>query len=144
MPDNAALPPESLPAWDLGDLYPAMDSPALTADLAKQAAAAQKFNADYAGKLAALDGDGLARAIAEFEAIDEVLGRVMSYAGLLSAADVANPDIAQFQQSMQERGNHPLYRSGIFHAGAEPVGRGASASLLAPKCRPASLRILAA
>ena len=50
-------------------------------------------------------GDVLGKAIAEYEAIDEIMGRIMSYAQLVYAGNVSDPEIGQFYQSMQERVN---------------------------------------
>jgi oligoendopeptidase F len=92
-----------LPRWDLSDLYGSLDSPALTQDLeeAKQRAAA--FQQSYAGKLAGQSAAGLAEALQRYEAIEEILGRVMSYAQLLFSGDSSNATIARFYQSMSER-----------------------------------------
>ena len=100
MPDGQAA---SLPTWDLRDLYPAPDSPQLIADLDRTEADAKTFEARYAGKLAGLDGNGLAAAIVALEQIEEVMGRVMSYAQLLFSADSTDATRGQFYQSMQER-----------------------------------------
>ncbi len=56
-----------------------------------------------AGKLAGLSGAALAAAIAEYERIDEVLGRVMSYAQLQFSGDGTDATIGQFMQSCSER-----------------------------------------
>ena len=92
-----------LPTWDLTDLYPGRDSPQLKTDLERTAAEARAFKERYAGKLAGLDGDALGRAIAEYEAMDEVLARIMSYAGLLHAGDQLDEALGRFYQDMQER-----------------------------------------
>ena len=92
-----------LPAWDLGDLYPAPDSPALAADLDRAEQAAKDFTAAHAGRLAEMSGDELASVIAAYERMEEVLGRVMSYAQLLFAGDSNDPAIGRFYQSMNER-----------------------------------------
>ena len=97
--DTAVAPP----TWTLNDLYAAPDSPALHADLARAGADAKAFAAAHAGKLATLSGDALAEAITAYERIEEILGRVMSYAQLLFAADSADAVIGRFMQSMQER-----------------------------------------
>ena len=52
-----------------------------------------------------MSGKRLGLAVAEYESIDEGLGKAMSYAQLLYAADVANPRVAQFYQTMAERVN---------------------------------------
>ncbi|MBI1209071.1 MAG: M3 family oligoendopeptidase [Azospirillum sp.] len=95
----------NLPAWDLADLYPGTDSPELSADLDRAEAAAGGFRDEFAGHLAGLDGDGLARAIAEYEALDETLGRLMSYAHLVYAGNMSDPAVGKFYQSLQERIN---------------------------------------
>jgi oligoendopeptidase F len=51
----------NLPEWNLADLYPSMDSPRLTVDLATAAADAERFEATWKGKLeqeAAKGADG--------------------------------------------------------------------------------------
>jgi oligoendopeptidase F len=95
----------TLPAWDLNDLYPGMDAPELKADIDRADAAAKAFQERYAGTLAGLSGDALAEAIAAYEAIDETLSRVMSFASLTYSGDMADPIIGKFYQSMQERVN---------------------------------------
>jgi oligoendopeptidase F len=93
----------TLPSWDLSDLYVAPDSPAVEGDLSRAGAEATVFATDYAGKLAGLPGAELARAMTRFEAIDEVLGRVMSYAQLLFSAESTDATAGQFYQRMMER-----------------------------------------
>ena len=95
----------ALPEWDLADLYPGADSPELTADLDRAEKAAKSFSDKYKGKLVSLDGKVLGAAIAEYETIDETMGRVMSYAQLVYAGNVSDPEIGRFYQSMQERVN---------------------------------------
>jgi oligoendopeptidase F len=92
-----------LPSWDLSDLYASPDSVAIEADLAGAEFRARAFADTYAGKLAALPGAELAAAMAQFEAIDETLGRVMSYAQLLFSADSTDATAGQFYQRMMER-----------------------------------------
>ncbi len=93
----------NLPVWDLSDLYKAPDDPVLTRDLDGAEAKARAFSARLAGKLTAISGNDLAAAIAEYEAIEEVLGRVMSYAQLVFSGDAENPANGRFYQTMQER-----------------------------------------
>jgi oligoendopeptidase F len=94
---------DGLPTWDLGDLYPAPYSPAVEADFATAEQAARAFAGAYQGRLASLSGAALAAAIAEYERIEEVLGRLMSYAQLLFAADSTNAEIGRFYQTANER-----------------------------------------
>ena len=93
---------EKLPEWDLTDLFPAPDSPELAKTIAASRKDCQAFEKRYQGILADLDGDGLAASISAYEALDETLSRVMSYAGLLYAGDMTDPANGQFMQSMQE------------------------------------------
>lgn len=95
----------NLPVWDLSDLYPAPDSAELEADLEEAARESRIFSDRYKGKLAGLSGDALGAAISEYEVIDEIIGRIMSYAQLVYAEDVSDPEAGRFYQSMQERVN---------------------------------------
>ncbi|WP_082540149.1 M3 family oligoendopeptidase [Bosea sp. Leaf344] len=102
----AALGP--LPEWDLSHLYPGMDSAAFTADLARALTESQRFAALYRGKLAALaereDAPSmLGQAIAEFEQLDDLIGRIMSYAGLVYSGDTTDPQRAKFYGDTQDR-----------------------------------------
>ena len=101
-PDGAGSAPR-LPEWDLSDLYAAPDSPAVAADQAEAEAAATAFEASYAGRLAQLPGTVLAVAITEYERIEEVLGRLMSYAQLLFSGNSLDAAKARFYQTTSER-----------------------------------------
>ena len=103
MPASTSAPATELPNWDLADLYPAPDSPELLAALDGAQAEAETFESRHAGQLATLSGAKLAAAIGEYERIEEVLGRVMSYAQLLFSGDSNDPAIGRFYQSMSER-----------------------------------------
>ena len=96
---QAAVPPE----WDLTDLYPGPDSGALRRDLDEAARGARAFKERHAGRVAALSGAELGRAIAEYERLDEIVGRIMSYAQLVYAADMSSVENGRFHQSMRER-----------------------------------------
>ena len=106
-PDGQAAAPvataDALPSWDLTDLYPAPDSPELTADLDRAEAQARAFQSARAGTLARLPGADLAAVLREFEAIEETLGRLVSYAQLQFSADNLDPGIGRFYQSITER-----------------------------------------
>jgi len=103
MSDNAAL--GALPEWDLSDLYPGMESKELARDLKDMATAATEFSDHFKEKVADLTGDDLARAIRRYEEIDETLSRIGSYAGLIHAGNVSDPEIGRFYQTTQERVN---------------------------------------
>jgi len=94
-----------LPEWDLSDLYPGRDSAALTRDLTSLAADAEAFRKRYQGRLADLSGTELGAAVAAYEHLQEEGGRIMSYASLVHAGDLADPEIGRFFQTMQEKIN---------------------------------------
>ncbi len=103
MPDAARL--GDLPEWNLSDLYAGTDDPALQADLESATHEAQSFESDFKGKVAAIDGPGLAEAIARYEALQETMGRIGSYAQLLYAGNMSDPAIGRFQQGIGEKIN---------------------------------------
>ena len=95
-----------MPEWQLSDLYPAADSPELKRDLETSAEGARALKARCQGKLAELamnDPAALAATIRDYEKLQDTLGRIGSYAGLLYFGDTANPVNAKFFGDMQER-----------------------------------------
>jgi len=97
--------PGTLPEWDLSDLYPGPDSEALASDLAELLRDAEAFSALYRGRLAGLSGAALGAAIESYEKLQEKIGRIMSYASLMHAGNLADPELGCFYQTMQERTN---------------------------------------
>ncbi|MEO0822455.1 MAG: M3 family oligoendopeptidase [Pseudomonadota bacterium] len=93
----------ALPAWDLSDLYRGVDDPGLAADLERVDGEVKAFAAAYEGKLAGLNGEALAAAIATYEKMVLVLGRVMSFAGLLYQQNTQDTARAKFMGDMQNR-----------------------------------------
>ncbi|HMD65312.1 MAG TPA: M3 family oligoendopeptidase [Stellaceae bacterium] len=95
----------ALPEWDLSDLYPGRDSEALTRDLSALASDAEAFRDRYEGRLAGLSGAELGAAVEAYERLQEKIGRITSYASLVHAGDLSDPEIGRFYQTMQERTN---------------------------------------
>jgi oligoendopeptidase F len=95
--------PAGLPEWDLSDLYQGPDSAELKADLAQAGERAKDFAGRYQGKVAALDSAGFGAAIAAYEQIEELLGRLASYAQLVHSGDMADPEVGRFYQTIQEK-----------------------------------------
>jgi oligoendopeptidase F len=94
----------ALPQWNLDDLYPGMDSPSLKRDLAEADAECLAFEQDYKGRLGEMAaGGGLAAAVKRFEALDDKLGRLISYASLVYAGNTTDPVRAKFYGDVQER-----------------------------------------
>ncbi|MGY3532868.1 oligoendopeptidase F [Bradyrhizobium sp. USDA 4452] len=97
-----------LPEWNLADLYSGIDAPEVARDLQKMDADCVAFETDYKGKLAentGKEGGGkwLAEAIRRYEAIDDLAGRLGSFAGLVHAGDSIDPAISKFYGDISER-----------------------------------------
>jgi oligoendopeptidase F len=107
MAEAAQSSPETdlgaLPEWNLADLYPGTESKALADDLDATARDAKDFKARYAGKVAGLTGVELGAAIAEYERMFEITGRISSYAQLIYAGDMSSAENGKFAQTMLER-----------------------------------------
>ncbi|HET6518460.1 MAG TPA: oligoendopeptidase F, partial [Geminicoccaceae bacterium] len=101
----ASIDAGALPEWDLGDLYPAIGAPEIEADLGRARAEAEALEAAHKGRLAELDGDGLAALIEAYERLEEALGRLGSYAQLEHAARTDDPEVGRFYQTVYERVN---------------------------------------
>ncbi len=105
---TAARPLGALPEWNLTDLYPGTGSPELKRDLDWMEAECVAFEKAYKGNLAGIAaspaaGRDLAEAVKRYEKIDDVAGRLGSYAGLLHAGNAADPVLSKFYGDMQER-----------------------------------------
>jgi oligoendopeptidase F len=97
-----------LPEWNLADLYSGIDAPEVARDLENMDAECVAFETDYKGKLATgtANEDGgkwLAEAVRRYEAIDDLAGRLGSYAGLVHAGDSVDPKISKFYGDVSER-----------------------------------------
>jgi oligoendopeptidase F len=98
----------ALPEWDLSDLYTGIDSAEIARDLARSNSRALAFEERYKGGLAALltgpgGGRALAAAVREFEAIDDLMGRLLSFASLVYSGNMVDPSFAKFHGDVQER-----------------------------------------
>jgi oligoendopeptidase F len=97
-----------LPEWNLTDLYPSIDAPEVTRDLDKLDADCMAFEAAYKGKIAAQaatsdGGEWLTEAIRSYEAIDDLAGRLASFAGLAHAGNTVDAAISKFYGDVSER-----------------------------------------
>src|SRR5438045_560657 len=98
----------ALPEWNLADLYLGLDDPQVQRDLDRADAESVAFEHDLKGKLAALAGgpragSALADAIKRYEALDDLLGRLISYAGLVHSGNTVDPDRAKCYADVQDR-----------------------------------------
>jgi oligoendopeptidase F len=98
----------ALPEWNLADLYAGLDDPAIKRDLDRTDADCIVFEDAYKGKLAELagapqGGAALAEAVRRYEGIDDLMGRLGSYAGLIHAGNTVDPARNKFYGDVQER-----------------------------------------
>jgi oligoendopeptidase F len=98
---------EPLPEWNLADLYSGVDAPELKRDLARAADDSEAFERRWKGKLAQEAGKGaaggLGEALRQYEQLEELMGRIGSFAGLLYAGDTSDPVRAKFYGDVQEK-----------------------------------------
>ncbi|GAA6176837.1 M3 family oligoendopeptidase [Sulfitobacter pacificus] len=92
-----------LPEWDLSDLYTGEDAPELKRDLDWLEQACASFASDYEGKLEALDAAGLLECVLRNEKINQIAGRIMSFAGLRYYQLTTDAGRAKFMSDMQEK-----------------------------------------
>ena len=105
-----------LPEWRLEDLYCGPDSSELENDIKWCLDRAAQFETSHAGQLAQVlrkNPRDLALIIAAYEEIEERMGKVMSYAGLLYAKDNTNSVHVKLYGDAQEKltnaGSHLLF-----------------------------------
>ena len=95
----------ALPEWDLTHLYASMDSPELKADLKRAASLAKTFEKDWKGELtnaaSKTGAKGLGAAIEAMEVLEELIGKIASYAGLVYFSDTSDQKAAKFYGDTQ-------------------------------------------
>ncbi len=90
-----------LPEWKLEDLYPSEDGPEIKGDLDWLGKETAAFGADYTGKLAELDAAGMLDCVHRYEKIQNITGRIMSYAGLRYYQATTDAQRGKFMSDMQ-------------------------------------------
>lgn len=96
-PSAATTDPKlgELPVWKLQDLYPSATSTAYVHDMEKAGKAAVAFEEKWKGKLAdaavKTGEQGIGAALKEYEALEDLMGRIGSFAGLTYFSDTSNP-----------------------------------------------------
>jgi oligoendopeptidase F len=89
----------ALPEWRLDDLYTGIDSPVFAADMTRAAIEARAFSARYKGALAGLlsqGGEAFVGPVREYEALQDLMGRLMAFASLTYAGDTTDGARAKF------------------------------------------------
>ncbi|MFY9836334.1 MAG: M3 family oligoendopeptidase [Xanthobacteraceae bacterium] len=97
-----------LPEWNLNDLYRGLDDPAIKRDLDHIDAECAAFETAYKGKLAELaaapeGGSVLAQVVQRLELIDDLMGRLAAFAGLVHAGNTLDPARTKFYGDIQDR-----------------------------------------
>lgn len=96
-----------LPVWKLEDLYPSRESAEFSSDMARAGTLARAFEEKWKGKLAEAanrSGDtGLGAALAEFETLEDLMGKLGSFAGLTYFSDTSNPANGKFYGDAQSK-----------------------------------------
>jgi len=100
---GAGTPFGNLPEWNLDDLYPGENAPELKRDLDWLEQACASFADDYENKLSTLDAAGLLDCVLRNEKINQIAGRIMSYAGLRYYQLTTDAGRAKFMSDMQEK-----------------------------------------
>src|ERR1700733_1245175 len=90
-------------AWDLSPLVDGDEESGVQRQLDEALSRSDAFAAAYNGKLAELDGAGLAAAMHELGAINELVGKAGSFASLQFATDSDDPARGALLQLVQER-----------------------------------------
>lgn len=106
-----------LPSWNLADLFPSRDSAEFKAALEKATADSLAFEARWKDKLRAATAktgdDGIGAAIRQYDALDDLLGRIASFAGLTYFSDTADPANGKLygdvQAKLTDLGSHLLF-----------------------------------
>ena len=90
--------------WDLGDLYSGLKDPRIERDRKNLLKRANKYEKTYRGKINSktVTPKRLRSAVKELESISERIGRILSFAYLVFAADTSKPEHGAFLQSVQE------------------------------------------
>ena len=108
-----------LPTWKLTDLYASPTSPDYLGDMEKAGTLALAFENKWKGKLAdaaTSSGDtGLGAAVREFEIIEDLMGKIGSFAGLTYFSDTSSPANGKLygdaQSKLTDMASHLLFFS---------------------------------
>ena len=92
-----------LPEWNLDDLYTGEDAPELAHDLDRLDQACTAFAETHAGRLAELDAASFLQCVRDYETIQSVSGRIMSFAGLRHYQNTTDAGRSRFLQNCAEK-----------------------------------------
>ena len=94
---------KNLPEWNLDDLYSSENDKNLTIDLKWLDKECTKFENDFKNKLSKLSAQNFLKCILRYEKIQNISGRIMSFAGLRYYQSTTDPKRAKFLADMQDK-----------------------------------------
>ena len=94
---------KNLPEWNLDDLYSSENDKNLTIDLKWLDKECTKFENDFKNKLSKLSAQNFLKCILRYEKIQNICGRIMSFAGLKYYQSTTDPKRAKFLADMQDK-----------------------------------------
>jgi oligoendopeptidase F len=97
----------SVPTWDLSDIFEGLNDPFIEETYKSIQGRIKTFENDYkkAFNDEDLDGSTLFQAICDYEVIEELFYKILSYSFLHFSVDSHNSDVLSFYQNAQERCN---------------------------------------
>lgn len=95
----------SLPEWDLSDLYSSINDPSIEKELSQAKELSCTFAKQYEGTIQSISGNELLQAIQAYETMEDLLGKLASYAQLVYAADMSKTEHTRFYQNIMEHVN---------------------------------------
>ncbi len=93
----------SMPAWNLSDLYKNIDDPQIKKDLETYRKSALKFAKDYKGRLKELSAEEFLKAIKDIEKRSIIAGRLGGFAYLNMVTQMKNAKAVAFYQNIEEK-----------------------------------------
>ncbi len=96
---------DSLPQWNLKDLYSDIESKELKSDIKNLAEQCKAFSTQYANKIGELSATNLFTAIKKYDELSDLGGKIMSFAFLNYCTQVSDEKAQSFYQNMEEQIN---------------------------------------
>lgn len=97
---------ESLPSWDLSDLYSSISDKKINTDFKKIEKNCNDFVENYQHKIAKISAKDLLQAIKNYENISAQIGKISTFAYLVYSSDLSNQDNINFYQNTCEKINN--------------------------------------
>ncbi len=93
---------QSMPNWDLSDLYTAIDDTKLKADIAEVLNGSQRFALEVSRKVIKYNAEELYNAIVEYERIVQIITKIQSFAFLYYTTRMDEEEASIFFQNVNE------------------------------------------